>query len=81
MPTLQVRDLPEEIYEALKRAARAEHRSLTQQAIIALAKGLRLDIDHRDRRNKLLSEWEQSPLHTPKDIDVTSWVRTDRDTR
>ena len=36
MPALQVRELPDEIYERLKAVAEAEHRSLAQQTIVAL---------------------------------------------
>ena len=36
MPNLQIRDLPVEIYNALKTDASIEQRSLTQQAIVAL---------------------------------------------
>ncbi len=37
MPNLQIRDLPEDVYEALKTDAVMEQRSLlTQQAIVAL---------------------------------------------
>ena len=81
MPSLQVRDLPEEIYQALKRAAQAERRSLSQQAIVSLAKGLNLGVDHRKRRAKLLEQWSQEPLGQWAQVDVTSWVRSDRDSR
>ena len=36
MPNLQIRDLPEEVYQALVIDARNEQRSLTQQAIVEL---------------------------------------------
>ena len=36
MPPLQVRDLPQEIYEQFKQIAELEHRSLAQQTIVAL---------------------------------------------
>lgn len=36
MPSLQIRDLPEEIHQALAARAEAEHRSLAQQAIVEL---------------------------------------------
>ncbi len=38
MPSLQIRDLPEDVYEALAFRAEAEHRSLAQQAIVELRK-------------------------------------------
>ena len=83
MPSLQVRDLPEHIYKALKEAATAERRSLSQQAIVALAKGLNIGIDHSKRRKNLLASWGDQPDRLKKwsTVDVTSWVRTDRMTR
>lgn len=36
MPALQVRDLPQDVYEGLKDCARNEHRSLAQQTIRAV---------------------------------------------
>lgn len=36
MPNLQIRDLPQDVYDALKTDAVMEQRSLTQQAIVAL---------------------------------------------
>ena len=40
MASLQVRELTENIYSLLKRRAEAEHRSIAQEAIVLLAKGL-----------------------------------------
>ena len=40
MVSLQIRKLPENIYALLKRKAEAEHRSIAQEAIVLLAKGL-----------------------------------------
>ncbi len=36
MPSLQIRDLPEDVYQALVHRAEAEHRSLAQQAVVEL---------------------------------------------
>ncbi len=36
MPALQVRDLPEDLYEDLKACAESEHRSIAQQTIVAI---------------------------------------------
>jgi len=40
--SLQVRELPENIYHQLKSRAEADHRSLAQEAVAILAKGLKL---------------------------------------
>lgn len=36
MPSLQIRDLPDDLYQALAFRARQEHRSLAQQAVTEL---------------------------------------------
>lgn len=40
MPILQIRDVPDDVYQAVSAAALAEHRSLSQQAIVALRSAL-----------------------------------------
>ena len=47
MPSIQVRDLPEEIYNKIKNNAQKDHRSLSQQAIVTLKKGLGIDENHK----------------------------------
>ena len=47
MPTLQIRNLPEDLYQALCLDARDEHRSLTQQAIVELREAQELRRQHR----------------------------------
>ena len=56
MPSLQVRDLPENIYHLLQQRAQADHRSLAQEAVALLAKGLDTAISPKDRRAALLRE-------------------------
>jgi plasmid stability protein len=55
MPSLQVRELPEHIYQSLCHEAEASHRSIAQQAVAILAKGLNLDLAPQMRRKALLS--------------------------
>lgn len=40
MPTLYIRDFPNELYQKLKNVARAHRRSATQEAIVVLEKAL-----------------------------------------
>lgn len=40
MPTLQIRDLPQELYDSLVESAEANRRSLTQEAVVILEKNL-----------------------------------------
>ena len=56
MPSLQVRDLPDNIHRLLQKKAQSEHRSLAQEAVVLLAKGLSTSISHKDRREALLQE-------------------------
>jgi len=62
MPSLQIRELPESIYQKLKEQAGKEFRSLSQQAIITLAKGLGIHEDPKDRRRKVLERIAQEPV-------------------
>jgi plasmid stability protein len=50
MRSLQIRDMPEDVYEALSHRAQAEHRSLAQQAIVELRR--MPDLLARERRQK-----------------------------
>jgi plasmid stability protein len=83
MPTLQIRELPEDLYNALKVAAEQERRSLSQQAIVTLARGLELTGSHRLRRQAVLARLSQqsdtSDTHLPADLTV--YIREDRDAR
>jgi plasmid stability protein len=54
MPSLQIRDLPDDVYEALAYRAQAEHRSLAQQAIVELRRIPELTA--RERRLEILTE-------------------------
>ncbi len=54
MPSIQVRDLPEQIYRKLQINAKKDHRSLSQQAIVTLKKGLGIDSNFKERRRELV---------------------------
>ena len=80
MPSLQIRDVPEDVYEALAFRAEAEHRSLAQQAIVELRRIPELTA--RERRLEILKELkkriETEPpwgfSRTPEDL-----IREDRE--
>jgi plasmid stability protein len=40
MPTLYIRDVPEELYERLREVAHRHHRSVTKEAIVILEESL-----------------------------------------
>ncbi|MCC6589650.1 MAG: hypothetical protein IT168_23340 [Bryobacterales bacterium] len=80
MPTLQIRDLPPDIYEQLVQAAEREHRSLAQQATVLLAKALGFKESNRERRRAILTDLRSSgkrfkfpPGFAPEDL-----IREDR---
>ena len=57
MPSLQIRDLPEDIYKALSFRAAIEHRSLTQQALADLTQVVKSK--QADARKQLLASIRQ----------------------
>ncbi|MBW2369790.1 MAG: hypothetical protein JRH15_18110 [Deltaproteobacteria bacterium] len=80
MPSLQVRELPEQIYNKLQALARKEHRSFSQQAIVTIAKGLTLDENHKKRRAELLNHILNNPIEIKGNniSDPAKLVREDR---
>ncbi len=56
MPTLQVRNLPEHIYNKIVELAEAERRSITQETIILLEKALEIEKQNKEYRKKLLEQ-------------------------
>jgi len=81
MPSLQVRELPEHIYQTLCHEAEAAHRSIAQQAVATLAKGLNLDLAPQMRRKALLSAIREGGGDSIKPglPDPALLVREDRD--
>ena len=81
MASLQVRELPENIYSLLKRRAEAEHRSIAQEAIALLAKGLDTSIAPKERRARLLQKIEEEAelkSGTAAKLDPVELIREDR---
>jgi hypothetical protein len=54
MPALQIRDLPDHIYKRLAEQAERERRSLAQQAVVVLARGLNVDLEYKKRLRSVL---------------------------
>jgi|APSaa5957512622_1039677.scaffolds.fasta_scaffold15399_2 hypothetical protein len=80
MPTLQVREVPVAIYDALAKAASHEHRSLAQQTLVTLERGLGLSDDRMLKRKNLVerlaAENRQSHPQLP---DPVRMIREDRE--
>jgi len=79
MPSLQIRDLPDDIYQALAFRARQEHRSLAQQAVAELRRIPALTAGERRKavieRIRTSLQRPEAPL-TPSPEDL---VREDRE--
>ena len=59
MASLQIWKLPENIYSLLQQRAEAEHRSISQEAIVLLAKGLDTSTSPKERLARLLQRSEE----------------------
>jgi hypothetical protein len=79
MATLQVREVPTAVYGALAEASKQEHRSLAQQALVALERGLGLAEDPVKRRQRVLRTIADTPIGEGKSLpDPVDLVREDR---
>ena len=80
MPSLQVRELPENIYRTLQEKAKREHRSLAQEAVVTLARGLETTVSNKNRRAELLHSISINPCIDPSvsHTDPVKLIREDR---
>ena len=68
MPALQIRDLPQGTYDALKLRAEREHRSMAQQATVAIEEHLRL-VPPAPEPRRLTEEIDAMPkIELPEDF-------------
>jgi len=81
MPSIQVRDLPEQIYRKLQNNAKKDHRSLSQQAIVTLKKGLGIGDNPKERRRVLISQIlsREFDFNMDKLEDPVGIIRKDRE--
>ena len=80
MPTLQIRDLPQDVYDRLLQSAEANRRSLTQEAIVLLEKAVENEERKAKKLNALKTMRELSPHFKGITVDdVVSMIREDRD--
>jgi hypothetical protein len=79
MPTLQVRDLPEEVYRQLSYLAEKNHRSLTQEAIVLLKEGIENRIGNAERRRKVFQRIKELNVDGRNLPDPVQLIREDRD--
>jgi hypothetical protein len=80
MPLLQVRDCPEDVYIKIAKAAKQEKRTIAQQTIILLEKGLGQEESNMERRRLLLEKLQARNIpEEVKAVDVVALIREDRD--
>ncbi len=80
MASLQIRDIPLNIEKKLKNEAKKYHRSLTQQAIATLEKGLGFTEPSKEKRKKTIQNLLDNPIveDTSKLKDHIPLIREDR---
>jgi hypothetical protein len=79
MPSLQIRDMPEKVYEALGERARERRRSLAQQAVVELSE--QHDTGPGRRRRELVAKLRErfaDARRRPSMRDPVKLVREDR---
>jgi plasmid stability protein len=80
MPTLQVRELPEDVYYHLQRRAQQEHRSMAQETVVLLRKALDTAEVRRSRREEALERIAHRQVRTvPRFSSSEEVIREDRD--
>ncbi len=79
MPTLQVRDLPEDVYIKLNMVANEENRSIAQQTVMLLKESLGLHSNNKLRRKALLNKLSKKKYPNTDNIDVVELIRKDRE--
>lgn len=81
MPHLQVRDLPEHLYRRIVALAEAERRSIAQETIVLLERGLQLSPQLAKHRHQLLTHLiQESRSGNTADLpDPVRLIREDRE--
>ena len=79
MPSLQVRDLPEDLYYQLNYLASKDHRSLAQETVILLKESVEARMANQARRKRLLESYQGLGLDTSQFPDPADLIREDRE--
>ena len=80
MPLLQVRDIPEDLYERLTIVAEQDNRSIAQETIVLLRKALGFRESRISRRKRIIEEIKKSTIENITDFpDPALLLREDRD--
>ena len=82
MPTLQIREVPQELYDKLVESAEINRRSLTQQAIVLLEEAMDKDLNkNKQRKIEALERIRDLRPHFSgiSTEDIVASIREDRD--
>lgn len=80
MPTLQIRDLPQELYDSLVESAEANRRSLTQEAVVILEKNL-LPLSRRRQKEMALLRLKELGAKYLNGVTIDEIVETIKEDR
>jgi len=79
MPLLQVRECPEDIYRKISHVAKSENRTIAQQVLVLLEKGLEQQESNIKRRKRLMEKFEKRQISSEiKKFDPVVLIREDR---
>ncbi|MCL1928404.1 MAG: hypothetical protein FWG07_06410 [Treponema sp.] len=79
MPLLQVRNFPADIYEEIIFEAKQQNRTIAQQTIVLIKKGLDEEVSNQERVRRILEEINSWDIpEDVKAIDAVKWIREDR---
>ena len=79
MPLLQVRDFPADIYEEISFEARRRNRTIAQQTIVLIKKGLDEEISNQERRRIAVEKSRERKIpKAAKSLDHVKLIREDR---
>ncbi len=80
MPLLQVRDIPEDLYEEISRVARLDNRSIAQETVVLLKSALNYSDTRIKRRRAVLKEIKSLNIDSSDEFpDPVDLIREDRD--
>jgi hypothetical protein len=81
MPLLQVRDFPSDVYEELSFEARIQNRTIAQQAIVLIKKGLDEQMSNKERRRLISEDIRSMSPPMLAGMDTVSVIREMREER
>ncbi|MDR2898590.1 MAG: hypothetical protein LBU99_07200 [Spirochaetaceae bacterium] len=80
MPLLQVRDFPDDVYDEIMFEARQQNRTIAQQTIILIKKGLGAIVSNKERRRLAIERTlSRTVPENAKTVDYIQFIREDRD--